>query len=343
MFNNKCVLITGAAGSIGSALADFILLKKPSKIILLDNAETPLFKLEQVLRLKLPIDTQIEFVLGSITNKPLIEKLFANSKIDFVFHTAAYKHVPVLEKNPIPGVEVNCIGTKILADGAIKYNVKNFLFVSTDKAVEPANVMGATKLLAEKYIGALSKQYMLSTRFVTLRFGNVIGSNGSVIPLFKEQLLLNKKLTLTDVAATRYFINVSKVVSLAIESLKFAISGSVFLIEMGAPKSILSIAKQTISELNLNEAQVDIEIIGLRPGEKLHETLVGNQASLKKTEHPEIYLIKETETLSFEEITEAFKVLQHIVNQQDDIVVVQYLKSLLKTFKSRNSQFESLD
>ncbi|AUC74755.1 polysaccharide biosynthesis protein [Olleya sp. Bg11-27] len=343
MFNNKCVLITGAAGTIGSALTHFIVGNKPLKIILLDNAETPLFNLEETLRLKVLISTNIIYVLGCITDQSFVQKLFSAHTIDYVFHTAAYKHVPILERNPIPGVKVNCFGTKILADAAVKYEVKNFVLVSTDKAVAPANVMGATKLLAEKYVSALSKQYPELTRFVTLRFGNVIGSNGSVIPLFREQLLKDKRLTLTHKETTRYFISVSKVVVLLIESLKFAKTGALFLLEMGEAQSILNIAKQTISELKLKEEEVQIEIVGLRPGEKLHEDLVNKHTSLEKTTHPEIYLIKEEEILSLDVVTSNLKSLQIIVDQQNDIEVVRCLKKILKTFTSQNSEFERLD
>ena len=343
MFNNKCVLITGAAGTIGSALTHFIIQKKPHKIILLDNAETPLFNLEETVRVGSSGVTEIIYVLGSITNQVFVDKLFSMYAIDYLFHTAAYKHVPILERNPIPGVEVNCFGTKILSDAAIKYKVNNFVFVSTDKAVAPANVMGATKLLAEKYVSALSKQYPESTRFVTLRFGNVIGSNGSVIPLFREQLLKGKRLTLTHKETTRYFISVSKVVVLLVESLKFAKNGALFLLEMGEAQTILSIAKQTMVELKLKEEEVDIEIIGLRPGEKLHEELVSSYESLEQTEHSEIYLIKAEDTLSLDELTVKIDKLQNIVNQQEDIAVVKYLKSILKSFKSQNSYFERLD
>ncbi|WP_052158295.1 polysaccharide biosynthesis protein [Lacinutrix jangbogonensis] len=343
MFKNKCVLITGSAGTIGSALTHFILQNQPATIILLDNAETPLFNLEETLRLKgLKID-HIKFVLGSITNIALIEKLFSTHAIDFIFHTAAYKHVPIIERNPIPGVEVNCIGTKILSDASIKHKVKNFIFISTDKAVEPANVMGATKLLAEKYINALSEKHPESTRFITLRFGNVINSNGSVIPLFKEQLLNNGTLTITDREATRYFISLSKVIILLFESLKFAKTGDVFLFEMGESKSILEIAKETINELNFKEEKVQIETIGLRPGEKLHEDLVASDVNKEKTQHPEIYLVKEKKILSLKEITVDINILQKLANEQDTIAVVTQLKRILKTFKSRNSEFEDLD
>lgn len=343
MFKNKCVLITGAAGTIGSALTHFIIKNKPLKIILLDNAETPLFNLEETLRAKALKADLIQFVLGSITNQGLIEKLLSTNVVDFIFHTAAYKHVPIIERNPISGVEVNCIGTKILSDAALKYAVKNFIFISTDKAVNPANVMGATKLVAEKYILGLSKQHPKATRFLTLRFGNVIDSNGSVIPLFKEQLLRSKRLTITDREATRYFISVSKVIELLLESLKFAKTGAVLLFEMGEPQSILDIAKTTIKDLNFKEEKVHIQFIGLRPGEKLHEDLVTRHTVIEKTQHPEIYLINEKHTLTLKTLTEGINTLEKLSNEQDNVAVVRQLKVMLKTFKSRNSEYEALD
>lgn len=341
MFGNKCILITGAAGTIGSAITHFLVTKHPLKLILLDNAETPLFNLEQSLNSER--SNTIQFILGSITDKRLIKSLLAKHKVDFIFHTAAYKHVHIVERNPISAVHVNCLGTKVLSDASIKYNVKNFIYISTDKAVKPANVMGATKLVAEKYINALSENYPISTRFVTLRFGNVINSNGSVIPLFKEQLLRKKKLTITNKEATRYFISVSKVIALLLESLKLAKTGDVFLFDMGEPKSIMEIAIATIKELNFKEEDVQIETIGLRSGEKLHEDLVETYSKLEKTEHPEIYLVKQKEVLSLNQLTKDLNKLQKLANSRDIISIVRHLKSILKTFKSKNSMFETLD
>lgn len=343
MYKDKCVLITGAAGTIGSELACFIYQNNPSKLILLDSAETPLFNLEEKLKYKENNTTIVSFVLGSITNKLLIQELFKTYSFDFLFHTAAYKHVPLLEKNPIAGVEVNCFGTKILADAAVNYKVKNFLFISTDKVVEPANVMGATKLIAENYINSLSYNNPNSTKFITLRFGNIIGSNGSVIPLFKYQLNNNQPITVTHQDATRYFIEITKVVDFINESLKFAKSGDRLLINMGKPQSILKIAKQTIKDLNLEEKNVRIDIIGLRPGEKLHEKLLANHCALNNTKHPEIFQIMGETIEPLKTLKSQLKTLKSLNKTQNHFDVVRQLKLIVKNFKSHNSRFEILD
>ncbi|MBQ0769010.1 MAG: SDR family NAD(P)-dependent oxidoreductase [Bizionia sp.] len=343
MFKNKCILITGAAGTIGSALTHFILSYNPKKIILLDAAETPLYNLEHTIDSVNSESTTIQFVLGSITNSALINKLLSENKIDILFHTAAYKHVPLIEKQPVEGIKVNSLGTKLLADAALKYGVNQFVFISTDKAVNPSSVMGASKLIAEKYIKTLSESHRESTCFVTVRFGNIIDSNGSVIPLFKEQLKNKKPLTITHKKATRYLISISKVVSLLSKSLALAKTGEILVFEMGKPQSIYDIAIATIKEAGYNIQDVQIKIIGLRPGEKLHEELLSENDSLEATEHPEIYVVNKPNTVSSTEIVRAFRNLQKGVEMYDALAVVKELKRTLQSYKSVNSEFEALD
>ncbi|TYB74204.1 polysaccharide biosynthesis protein [Bizionia saleffrena] len=343
MFKNKCVLITGAAGTIGWALTHFILPFQPKKIILLDTAETPLFNLEHAINSVVPESTTIQCVLGSITNVALINKLLSENTIDFLLHTAAYKHVPTIEKQPIEGIQVNSLGTKLLADAALKNGVKQFVFMSTDKAVNPSSVMGATKLLAEKYIKILSESHPEATRFITVRFGNIIDSNGSVIPLFKAQLKENKPLTITHKKATRYLISVSKVVSLLAECLTFAKTGEILVFEMGKPQSIYDIATTTIQESGYNIQDIQIETIGLRPGEKLHEELVSGNTNLEPTRHRDIFVVNEPNTVPLSEINRAFQNLQKAVETYDALAAVKALKRTLKTYKSKNSEYEALD
>lgn len=343
MFKNKCILITGAAGTIGSALTHFILKYNPKKIILLDAAETPLYNLEQTINTVNSESTSVQFVLGSITNSALINKLLSENNIAILFHTAAYKHVPIIEKQPLEGIKVNSLGTKLLADAALKYGVSQFVFISTDKAVNPSSVMGASKLLAEKYIKTLSESHQEATCFITVRFGNIIDSNGSVIPLFKEQLKNKNPLTITHKDATRYLISISKVVSLLAKSLSFAKTGEILIFEMGKPQSIYDIATATIKESGFNIKEIHIKTIGLRPGEKLHEELLSENDSLEATEHPEIYVVNEAEPVNTLEVINAFKKIKNAVETYDALSAIKALKSTLKTYKSVNSQYEALD
>lgn len=343
MFKNKCILITGAAGTIGSALTHFILKCNPKKIILLDAAETPLYNLEQTINTVNSESTSVQFVLGSITNSALIYKLLSENNIAILFHTAGYKHVPIIEKQPLEGIKVNSLGTKLLADAALKYGVSQFVFISTDKAVNPSSVMGASKLIAEKYIKTLSESHQETTCFITVRFGNIIDSNGSVIPLFKEQLKNKKPLTITHKDATRYLISISKVVSLLAESLSFAKTGEILIFEMGKPQSIYDIATATIKESGFNIKEIHIKTIGLRPGEKLHEELLSENDSLEATEHPEIYVVNEAEPVNTLEVINAFKKIKNAVETYDALSAIKALKSILKTYKSVNSEYEALD
>ncbi|MGB1312058.1 MAG: polysaccharide biosynthesis protein [Bizionia paragorgiae] len=343
MFKNKCVLITGAAGTIGTALVHHVLAGQPKKIILLDTAETPLYDLEQALNYENNELTAIQYVLGSITNTILVDKLLSENTVDILFHAAAYKHVPIIEKYPLEGVHVNSIGTKQLADSALKFKVKTFVFISTDKAVNPSSVMGATKLLAENYIRSLSKTSSNTTRFVVVRFGNIIDSNGSVIPLFKAQLKQNKALTITHKKASRYFISVSKVVSLVSISLDFARSGEMLLFEMGNAQSIYDIAKTTVENVGLKVEDVSIKTTGLRPGEKLHEELLRSDESIETTVHPEIYVVNSPLKTDLTLLNNVFKQLENAVAIYDTKAAVKTLKTALKTYKSKNSEYSALD
>jgi len=343
MFDNKIILITGAAGTIGSAITHKIISLNPKKIILLDNSETALFYLQQSLNFKISEKINVDFILENINNKKALKEIFKKNKIDFLFHAAAYKHVPVIEKNPIAGVLNNTIATKNLADLAVKYKVSHFVFFSTDKAVNPSSVMGATKLMAEKYIDCIASKKLSKTSFLTIRFGNIINSNGSVIPLFKKQLEENKTILLTDKEASRYIITIDKVITLLLESIKIFKNGDLFLFDMGKAITVQEMLNKAINELDFKNDEVVIKVVGLRPGEKLHEELLEESSKLLRTQHSEIFKIKTKQSLSQKKIKKVFKILLNNIKSNKEEEVIKTLKSFLKNYKSLNSKFQSLD
>jgi len=312
-FSNETILVTGAAGTIGSALARHVVHCKCKSIILIDNAESPLYYLEKELERHSKKD--ISFIVTDIRDEASMQEVFESFQPTVVFHTAAYKHVPLMESNAYEAVKLNIFGTKILADLAISNNAKKFIFISTDKAVNPVSVMGMTKRIAEKYLNDLNTQQ--KTSFLITRFGNVLGSNGSLIPVFKKQLDDGRPLTITSKTVSRYFININKASNLI---LKIASTASwnhhMFTFNMGEPIKIINLAKIFVSEYGPHkQKQLEIEIIGLRPGEKLHEDLVSNNETLIPTIHEDIFYVipkKETKVLnldlkSLQNITPSFK------------------------------------
>ncbi|HPS45836.1 MAG TPA: nucleoside-diphosphate sugar epimerase/dehydratase, partial [Bacteroidales bacterium] len=282
--SNKTVLITGAAGSIGSEIARQITSFSPKKIILLDQAETPLFHIDLEMQEKFK-NANYEIVLGDIRNKERMERIFANFKPDHVYHAAAYKHVPMMENNPSESILTNVEGTKILADLSIRFEVEKFVMISTDKAVNPTSIMGASKRIAEIYTQSLNQ--LNKTKFITTRFGNVLGSSGSVIPLFKEQIEKGGPITITDPNITRYFMTIPEACRLVLEAGAIGKGGEIFIFDMGKSVKIVDLAKKMIqlSGLTLGK-DIQITYVGLRPGEKLYEELLNNKENTLPTHHP---------------------------------------------------------
>jgi len=344
MLKGKCVLITGAAGTIGKALSFHVINQQARKVILLDSSETPLYELEQEIVLNFKTFLHVEYILADITNLSSIAAVFKRVKPEVVFHSAAYKHVPVLEKNPHSAVFNNILGTKILADYSVEYNAEKFIYISTDKAINPSSVMGASKLIGEKYLLALSNESLSKTNFIINRFGNILESNGSVIPLFKRQIKSNRLVTITDKKATRFFMSISQAIELIHQSLKLGKGGDIFVFDMGEAKSIYELAIETIiSEGYIPYKNVEVKFIGLRPGEKLHETLLSDKMSILATEHPKIFKTKFNKRMDLVEINEQISLLCDLSRKDVANRVVEQMKKIVPEFKSMNSTFEKLD
>ncbi|WP_114751491.1 polysaccharide biosynthesis protein [Pleomorphovibrio marinus] len=344
---SSVVLVSGAAGSIGSELSMQIARADPQKIILLDKSESALYDIEHQLR-RMRVSAKIEVILADVKDKEGIDNFFRIYRPDFVFHAAAYKHVPMLEKYPKEAIRCNVIGTKNMADAALKYNVKKFVFVSTDKAVNPTNVMGASKRLAEMYVQALN-QYLDSgdtnqhTKYITTRFGNVLGSNGSVIPLFREQIMLGGPVTVTDPNITRYFMTIPEACELVLEAGVMGNGGEIYVFDMGKPIKILDLAKKMI-HLSGKKPGVDIEIefSGLREGEKLFEELLNDTESVLPTHHEKIK-IAQVASGSYQNISSCINLCQTLAEEGSDWDLVAYLKQLVPEYISHVSRFEALD
>ncbi|WP_341214657.1 SDR family NAD(P)-dependent oxidoreductase [uncultured Wocania sp.] len=299
-FSNEVILITGAAGSIGSGLTKQLLHCKYKKLVLVDIAESPLYELQQALGHK---TNNVKFILLNITEKESLSHLFKTYKPTLVFHTAAYKHVPLMECNPYEAVKLNVIGTKLLADLSILHTVKKFIFISTDKAVNPISTMGMTKRIAELYL--LNLNNIEKTKFTITRFGNIFGSNGSVVPLFINQINAGKPLTVTNKNISRYFICKHKACNLILEITSFEnFENSIFTFNMGKPIKIIDLAKTLTTFYN---EDIDIKITKIRSGEKLHEDIISNDETLVPTKHKDIMHVKSnsdkpTKTLNFDEL-----------------------------------------
>ena len=337
---DKTVLVTGAAGSIGSEICRQLLQYKPAKIIMLDQAESPLYDLQFELRNNEPYKKSIdamEFVIANVKDQARMEEVFEMFRPDLVYHAAAYKHVPFMEENPYEAIYVNVFGTKNVADLAIKYGAEKFVMVSTDKAVNPTNVMGATKRMAEIYIQSRSTE---KTHFVTTRFGNVLGSNGSVIPLFKKQLAAGGPLTVTHKDIIRYFMTIPEACNLVLEAGAMGQGGDIFVFDMGKPVKIYDLAKKMIQLSGLKG--IEIKEIGLRPGEKLYEELLATKENNIPTYHPKI-LRAEVRKYPIEDIDIAYAELQDIMFTLDDRKIVAKMKAIVPEFISNNSIYCDLD
>lgn len=336
----KVVLITGAAGSIGSELARQCLRFNPKKLYLLDQAESPLHELD--LEFSDRTDRPAyEVVMADVRNEDRMRNVFKTFCPHIVFHAAAYKHVPMMENNPSESLLTNVLGTKIVADLSDEFRVERFVFVSTDKAVNPTNVMGASKRIAEIYIQSLGKKS--STKFITTRFGNVLGSNGSVIPRFKKQIEAGGPITITDPEITRYFMTIPEASQLVLEAASMGNGGEIFVFDMGESIRIVDLAKKMIQLVGLKEGK-DIRIIytGLRPGEKLYEELLANAENTLPTHHAQI-LIGKVREYAYEEVKVIIEHLIQSFDTQNNELIVQRMKELVPEFKSNNSIFQKLD
>lgn len=337
--SGKIILVSGAAGSIGSGLVKQILGHKPKKILLLDQAESPMYDLNNELLGK-PHSSELEVIIGDIRNKERMQRLFAHAKPDIIYHAAAYKHVPLMESNPSEAIKTNVEGTRNLVDCALEFEVGKFVMISTDKAVNPTNVMGASKRIAEMYAQLANQKGQ--AKFITTRFGNVLGSNGSVIPLFQKQIEQGGPITLTDERITRFFMTIPEACQLVLEAGAMGEGGEVFVFDMGESVKIIDLAKKMI-KLNGLELGKDIEIkvTGLRPGEKLYEELLADDENTLPTHHPLILKakVREIEASIEKEIDE----LIQLFGTQDNHKLVAKMKSLVPEYVSNNSEFEKLD
>lgn len=333
------ILVTGAAGSIGSGLVHQIARYQPKKIVLLDQAESPLYDLQFELNQHFP-DLLFEIVIGDIANQERMRKLFQHFQPEIVFHAAAYKHVPMMELNPAEAIQTNVSGTKILADLSMGMGVKKFIMISTDKAVNPTNVMGASKRIAEIYVQKMNEQQ--KTQFITTRFGNVLGSNGSVIPLFQKQIENGGPVTVTDERITRYFMTIPEACQLVLEAATMGKGGEIFVFEMGKSVKIVDLAKKMI-QLSGLELGKDIELAftGLRPGEKLYEELLANEENTMPTHHQKI-LIAKTRVENDAQLVEIQSLID-LSAQQENEAIVQQMKRIVPEFISNNSEFQKLD
>lgn len=333
----KRILVTGAAGSIGSEIARQLSAYNPEKLILFDQAETPTYDLD----LELGHLPNVEIVLGDIRNRDRLFRLFDHSKPHVVYHAAAYKHVPLMESNPSEAILTNVLGSKNLADLSNEFNIEKFVQVSTDKAVNPTNVMGASKRVAEMYSQALDAKS--ETAFITTRFGNVLGSNGSVIPLFKEQIAGGGPLTVTDKDVTRYFMTIPEAVQLVLEAGAMGEGGEILVFDMGESIKIYDLAKQMIKLSGLEIGKdIEIEITGLRPGEKLYEELLTSEENTITTHHPKILRAK-VQSSDYQSIAEQTTELIDLFDNQDNAMIVQKLKTIVPEYVSANSEYTKLD
>ena len=344
MLHGKRILITGSAGSIGSEMVRQIAKYSPAELILIDSAETPQHDIRLMMAKQFP-EIKAETIVTTICSKSRMEHIFKTYLPDYVFHAAAYKHVPMMENNPCESIQNNVYGTKILADLAIKYGVKKFVMISTDKAVNPTNVMGCSKRICEIYVQSLNKAVKEGivkgeTQFVTTRFGNVLGSNGSVIPLFKKQIKAGGPVTVTDPRMIRYFMLIPEACKLVLEAGTKGNGGEIFVFDMGKPVNIADMAQRMI---NLSGAKnVEIKYTGLRAGEKLYEEVLNEKESTKPSFHDKIRIAEVREY----DYTEVSKQIDNLIEKSklyDEMLTVKIMKEIVPEYKSNNSIYEKLD
>ena len=335
---DKVVLVTGAAGSIGSEICRQLMSYQPKKVIMLDQAESPMYDLQFELRNTYKNQLErMEFVIANVKDHARMEEVFEAFHPQLVYHAAAYKHVPFMEENPYEAVYINVFGTRNVADLAIKYGTQKFVMISTDKAVNPTNVMGATKRMAEIYIQSRSTD---TTHFVTTRFGNVLGSNGSVIPLFKKQLAAGGPLTVTHKDIIRFFMTIPEACNLVLEAGAMGEGGDIFVFDMGKPVKIYDMAKKMIQLSGRHN--IEIKEIGLRPGEKLYEELLATKENTIPTYHPKI-MRAQVRKYPLEAIDREYNELWQILEGMDDMKIVRKMKDIVPEFLSNNSIYCKLD
>ncbi len=345
LLEGRRVLITGAAGSIGSEMVRQVALFKPAKMMLIDQAETPQHDIELMMARDFP-EVPCEVIVTSISRRTRMEYIFDTFRPEYVFHAAAYKHVPMMENNPSEAVMNNIYGTKVIADMSVKYGVKKFVMVSTDKAVNPTNVMGCSKRICEIYVQSLNRMLQKEaengdyTQFVTTRFGNVLGSNGSVIPLFKEQIKRGGPVTVTDARIVRFFMLIPEACKLVLEAGTKGNGGEIFVFDMGEPVKIADLAKRMIA---LSGAKnVEIKYTGLREGEKLYEEVLNELEGTKPSFHEKIR-IAEVREYDYEQVNKDIEELVDMAKRYDNMVTVKKMKEIVPEYKSNNSVYEKLD
>ncbi len=337
----KIIMITGAAGSIGSELARQVLKYPVNKVLLFDNAESPLYHLELEFTSKFP-NLPYQIILGDIRDRNRLKRIFTEFHPQIVYHAAAYKHVPMMEAYPNEAISVNVEGTKNIADLAVEFSSEKFIMVSSDKAVNPTNVMGASKRIAEIYIQNLNNKNV--TKFITTRFGNVLGSNGSVIPLFKSQIEKGGPITVTHPNVTRFFMTIPEACQLVLDAGCIGNGGEIFVFDMGKSVKVVDLAKKMVKLSGL-ELGKDIQIVftGLRPGEKLYEELLNNEEDVMPTHHPKI-LIGKVRSYDSEEVRYSIEsLISSLQTGSDETHIVKLMKEIVPEFKSANSKFELLD
>lgn len=347
LLENKVILVTGAAGSIGSEICRQLAHFPICKLICFDSAETPMHNLRLELEDKFP-NLNFVPVIGDVRNGDRLDYVFRNWHPHIVFHAAAYKHVPLMEENPCEAVRVNVYGTRLVADAAVKYGVEKFVMISTDKAVNPTNIMGCSKRLAEIYVQSLSLAIIKgevqgSTKFITTRFGNVLGSNGSVIPRFREQINNGGPVTVTHPEIIRYFMTIPEACRLVLEAGTMGNGGEIFVFDMGQPVKIADLARRMIELSGMKVGKdIEIEYTGLRPGEKLYEELLSHKENTKETPHRKIRVATVRE-YEYNIVKQYLDSIENKSRSVDIIEMVKEMKAFVPEFKSRNSQFESLD
>lgn len=347
LLENKVILVTGAAGSIGSEICRQLAHFPICKLICFDSAETPMHNLRLELEDKYP-NLSFVPVIGDVRSEDRLDYVFRKWHPHIVFHAAAYKHVPLMEENPCEAVRVNVYGTRLMADAAVKYNVEKFVMISTDKAVNPTNVMGCSKRLAEIYVQSLSLAITKgeihgSTKFITTRFGNVLGSNGSVIPRFREQINNGGPVTVTHPEIIRYFMTIPEACRLVLEAGTMGNGGEIFVFDMGQPVKIADLARRMIELSGMKVGKdIDIEYTGLRPGEKLYEELLSHKENTKETLHEKIR-IADVREYNYQDVMRCVDVLSNLSLNVEIVDMVRRMKSFVPEFKSQNSEFEKLD
>jgi FlaA1/EpsC-like NDP-sugar epimerase len=338
----KVVLVSGAAGSIGSEIVRQLLRFQVKKVLLIDIAESPLYDLEQELLLS-HYDVPFEVILADYTNPFRMRQVFEIYRPNIVFNAAAYKHVPLMEANPYEAVRVNIGGTKLMADISVEYEVEKFVMISTDKAVNPTNVMGASKRICEIYIQSLAQRRDIKTAFITTRFGNVLGSNGSVVPLFKKQIAQGGPVTVTHPDITRYFMTIYEACQLVLEAVFMGKGGEIFLFDMGEPVKIDDLAKKMIQLAGLKlGTDIEINYSGLRPGEKLYEELLASKENNLPTHHEKI-MIGKVRMYDYPDVRRVVEDLLSSLHLEDNKLLVRRMKYMVPEFISNNSSYSALD